>query len=102
MIHTSHQSSFGLFMSYLHFRFNNTGNPAYVKNYFCDLGDEVTFYTDANQEFYTTGYYTVLDAYELVFWIRGSGDARIALTTVAGVTSVRSVEIQIGKDNNAV
>ena len=77
-------------------------DPAYLKITFVILGDEITFYTDANQEFYTTGYYTVLDAYELVFWIRGPGDARIALTTVAGVTSVRSVEIQIGKDNNAV
>ena len=46
------------------------------------------------------GFYTVMDAYEVVFWIRATSDARIALTTVAGLTSARSVEIQIGIDNN--
>ena len=64
-------------------------------------GDEITLFTDSEEEHYTSGWYTVLDAYELVFWVRGMSDANIALTKVAGVTVSGAVEVVIGANGNS-
>ena len=61
----------------------------------------MTFFTDSGQEHYTSGWYTVLDAYELVFWVRTASDAHIALTKVPGVTATGSVEVVIGASSNS-
>ena len=64
-------------------------------------GDEITLFTDSAQEHYSSGWYTVLDAYELVFWVRADSDAHIALTKVPGVTATGSVEVVIGASSNS-
>ena len=63
-------------------------------------GDEITFYTYPDEDHYNNGYYTLIDSHELVFQVRSSTDAKLAITSVAGVTSSLAVEIVIGAENN--
>ncbi len=57
-------------------------------------------YTDGSLQHYSSGYYTVLDARHLVFWVTASRDARVAVSAVAGVTAASAVEVLIGINDN--